>query len=55
MMAAPKSPQAIRLLTPSAAAQRLAARLATGLLIGVVSYLLVITGLEIAALVSRMG
>lgn len=55
VIAPARKPQAIRLLSPCAATQRLAARLATGLLIVVVSYLLVITGLEIAALVSRMS
>lgn len=53
-MIAARRPQAIRLLSPRRAAQRLAVRLATGLAITGVSYLLVITGLEIAALVSRM-
>lgn len=55
MIGAPRKPQAIRLLSPGAAATRLAARIANGLAVVVVSYLLVITGLEIAALVSRMS
>lgn len=54
MIAAPKAPQAIRLLSPGAATQRLAVRCAMAVAIVVASYILVVTLTEVAAIAARM-
>lgn len=54
MITAPTKPQAIRLLSRGAAMQRLAARLGQAALATGLSYLLVITVLEVLAIAARM-
>lgn len=54
MIVAARKPQAVRLLSPGAATTRLAYRLAQLVLLGALSYLLVITLTEVAAIAARM-
>lgn len=54
MIAAPTKPQAVRLLSHGAAAQRLTVRLGQAALAAGLSYLLVITVLEVLAIAARM-
>lgn len=54
MIVAARKPQAIRLLSPGAATNRLAYRLAQLAALGALSYLLVITLTEVAAIAARM-
>lgn len=54
MIAAPTNPQAVRLLSLGAAAKRLTARLGQAGLVAGLSYLLVITVLEVLAVAARM-
>lgn len=54
MIAAPTKPQAIRLLPMRGAATRLALRLGQAALAAGLTYLLVITVLEVLALAARM-
>lgn len=54
MIAAARKPQAVRLLSLGAATSRLAWRLGEGAAIAALSYLLVITVLEVTAIAARM-